>query len=161
MILIGRNSDRWHERRWHFAACVGIAAFGLGITTLLAGNLVGASAALSFAVIGIAAATPLLFTLVSEYHSAAAAAAGIALISSLGNLPRGQPIDRRVDRAAYGQHHLCLVSRDGPLRALWSACARHGSHGKITPAGSRLANAAIGPLLESSALGGRALPDRR
>lgn len=85
MILIGRNSDRWHERRWHFAACVGIAALGLGITTLLAGNLVGASAALSFAVIGIAAATP-LFTLVSEYHSAAAAAAGIALISSLGNL---------------------------------------------------------------------------
>src|SRR6476646_10009840 len=72
MILIGRNSDRWHERRWHFAACVGIAALGLGITTLLAGNLVGASAALSFAVIGIAAATP-LFTLVSEYHSAAAA----------------------------------------------------------------------------------------
>ncbi len=86
MILIGRNSDRWHERRWHFAACVGIAALGLGITTLLAGNLVGASAALSFAVIGIAAATPLFFTLVSEYHSAAAAAAGIALISSLGNL---------------------------------------------------------------------------
>jgi nitrate/nitrite transporter NarK len=85
MILIGRNSDRWHERRWHFAACVGIAALGLGITTLLAGNLVGASAALPFAVIGIAAATP-LFTLVSEYHSAAAAAAGIALISSLGNL---------------------------------------------------------------------------
>jgi nitrate/nitrite transporter NarK len=86
MILIGRNSDRWHERRWHFAACVGIAALGLGITTLLAGNLVGASAALSFAVIGIAAATPLFFTFVSEYHSAAAAAAGIALISSLGNL---------------------------------------------------------------------------
>jgi nitrate/nitrite transporter NarK len=86
MILIGRNSDRWHERRWHFPACVGIAALGLGITTLLAGNLVGASAALSFAVIGIAAATPLFFTFVSEYHSAAAAAAGIALISSLGNL---------------------------------------------------------------------------
>jgi nitrate/nitrite transporter NarK len=42
--------------------------------------------ALSFAVIGIAAATPLFFTLVTEYLSAAAAAACIALISSLGNL---------------------------------------------------------------------------
>ena len=86
MILIGRNSDKWHERRWHFAACVGIAALGLGITTLFAGNLVGSLAALSFAVIGIAAATPLFFTLVTEYLSMAAAAAGIALISSLGNL---------------------------------------------------------------------------
>jgi D-galactonate transporter len=86
MILIGRSSDKRHERRWHFAACVGIAALGLGITTLLTGNLVASIAALSFAVIGIAAATPLFFTLVTEYLSAAAAAAGIALISSLGNL---------------------------------------------------------------------------
>jgi D-galactonate transporter len=86
MILIGRSSDKRHERRWHFAACVGIAALGLGITTLLTGNLVASIAALSFGVIGIAAATPLFFTLVTEYLSAAAAAAGIALISSLGNL---------------------------------------------------------------------------
>ena len=86
MILIGRSSDKLHERRWHFAGCVGIAALGLGITTLLTGHLVASIAALSFAVIGIAAATPLFFTLVTEYLSAAAAAAGIALISSLGNL---------------------------------------------------------------------------
>ena len=86
MILIGRNSDKLHERRWHFAACVAIAAIGLGITTLLRGNLAGSIVALSFAVIGIAAATPLFFTLITEYLSVAAAAAGIALISSLGNL---------------------------------------------------------------------------
>src|SRR6202008_4102865 len=30
-ILIGRNSDRHHERRWHFAACVAIGAIGLFI----------------------------------------------------------------------------------------------------------------------------------
>jgi sugar phosphate permease len=86
MILIGRSSDRLHERRWHFVACVAIAAIGLGITTLLQGNLVGSVAALSFAVIGIAAATPVFFTLITEYLSTAAAAGGIALISSLGNL---------------------------------------------------------------------------
>lgn len=39
-----------------------------------------------FAVIGIAAATPVLVTLVSECLSSGAEAAGIALISSLGNL---------------------------------------------------------------------------
>src|SRR3954463_3257864 len=86
MILIGRSSDRGHERRWHFAACVAVAAIGLWITTLLQGHLVGSIAALSFAVIGIAAATPLFFTLITEYLSVAAAAAGLALISSLGNL---------------------------------------------------------------------------
>jgi D-galactonate transporter len=86
MILIGRHSDKWHERRWHFAACVAIAAVGLFVVTLLLGNLVGSILALSFAVIGISAATPLFFTLSSEYLSAGAAAGGLALISSLGNL---------------------------------------------------------------------------
>src|SRR5712664_2195642 len=85
MILIGRNSDKLRERRWHFAACVAIAAIGLGITTLLQGHLVGSLLALSLATIGIAAATPLFFTLITEYLSKAAAAGGIALISSLGN----------------------------------------------------------------------------
>ncbi len=86
MILVGRSSDKLHERRWHFAVCVAIAAIGLGITTLLQGNLVGSIAALCFAVIGIAAATPIFSTLITEYLSVAAAAGGIALISSLGNL---------------------------------------------------------------------------
>jgi sugar phosphate permease len=92
MVLIGRSSDKLHERRWHFAACVGIAALGLAITTMLQGNLVGSIIALSFAAIGIAAATPVFFTLITEYLSTAAAAAGIALISSLGNLgPAASP----------------------------------------------------------------------
>ncbi|MCP4616741.1 MAG: MFS transporter [Bradyrhizobium sp.] len=86
MILIGRHSDKLHERRWHFAACVGIAALGLFVTTLFQGNLVGSILALSFAVIGIASATPLFFALTSEYLSAGAVAGGLALISSLGNL---------------------------------------------------------------------------
>jgi sugar phosphate permease len=86
MILIGRSSDRLRERRWHFVACVALAACGLAVTTLLAGNLSGSLIALCFATVGIAAATPIFFTLVSEYLSAGAAAVGIALISSLGNL---------------------------------------------------------------------------
>jgi nitrate/nitrite transporter NarK len=46
----------------------------------------GSILALSLAVVGIAAATPIFFTLTTEYLSVAAAAGGIALISSLGNL---------------------------------------------------------------------------
>jgi nitrate/nitrite transporter NarK len=108
MILIGRNSDRHHERRWHFAACVAIAAVGLFITTLLQGNLVGSIIALSFATIGIAAATPLFFAAITEYLSKAAAACGIALISSLGNLgPAVSPslngfIQQATGSTAYG-----------------------------------------------------------
>ena len=108
MILIGRNSDRRHERRWHFASCVAIGAIGLFITTLLQGNLVGSIVALSFATIGIAAATPLFFALITEYLSKAAAACGIALISSLGNLgPAVSPslnglIQQATGSTAYG-----------------------------------------------------------
>lgn len=86
MIIIGRHSDKWRERRWHFAACVAIAAVGLFLTTLLQGNLAGSILALSFAVVGIASATPLFFALVSEYLPAGAVAGGLAFISSLGNL---------------------------------------------------------------------------
>ena len=86
MILIGRHSDKHSERRWHFAASVAIAAIGLGLTTLTQGNLGASLAALSLAVVGIAAATPLFFTITTEYLSKIGAAAGIALISSLGNL---------------------------------------------------------------------------
>src|SRR5258707_9009746 len=54
MILIGRHSDKWHERRWHFAVCVVIAAVGLFTTTLFQGNFVGSILALAVAVIGVA-----------------------------------------------------------------------------------------------------------
>jgi D-galactonate transporter len=86
MILIGRHSDKHHERRWHFAASVGIAALGLALTTVTQGHLGASMAALSLAVIGIASATPLFFTITTEYLSKVGAAAGIALVSSLGNL---------------------------------------------------------------------------
>jgi nitrate/nitrite transporter NarK len=86
MILMGRHSDKHHERRWHFAVCIAIAAVGLFAATLFQGNLVGSVLAMCFATIGISSATPLFFALISEYLSAGAAAGGIALISSLGNL---------------------------------------------------------------------------
>ncbi|MES2993676.1 MAG: MFS transporter [Pseudomonadota bacterium] len=86
MVMFGRSSDRRKERRWHFVTCVTIAAIGLGITTVTQGNLVGSLAGLTVAVIGLASATPLFFTMTTEYLPKAAAAGGIALISSIGNL---------------------------------------------------------------------------
>jgi len=86
MVLIGRSSDRMRERRWHFGVCCLIAVVGLLAASVAEGNLVASILALCFAVIGIASATPLFFTLVSEYMPPSAAAGGIALVSSLGNL---------------------------------------------------------------------------
>ena len=86
MILIGRSSDRLKERRWHFVAVALIAVVGLLIMTQMKGNLVGSLVGLSIGTIGVATLTPLFFTITSEYLSKAAAAGGIALISSLGNL---------------------------------------------------------------------------
>jgi nitrate/nitrite transporter NarK len=104
LFLIGIYSDysersggHWHDPDW--ARLRQMARAALAFRCLcrhrcarprhhdaVGGALVASITALSFAVIGIAAATPLFFTLVTEYLSAAAAAAGIALISSLGNL---------------------------------------------------------------------------
>ena len=86
MIMIGRNSDRTRERRFHFAACTGLAAISLYTTTLLQGNLQGSLLALSLGVVGLASATPLFFAMVSEYLPAKVAAIGIAMINCLGNL---------------------------------------------------------------------------
>jgi D-galactonate transporter len=86
MVLIGRSSDRMKERRWHFVACTLIAVVGLIVTLAMQGNFVGSLIGLCIGTVGIASATPLFFTVTSEYLSKAAAAGGIALISSLGNL---------------------------------------------------------------------------
>jgi MFS family permease len=86
MILIGRHSDKWHERRWHYAACMLIAAFGLFLTTLIQGNVIGSVMALSIAVVGMASASPLFIALISEYLSAGAVAGGLAFVNTLGVL---------------------------------------------------------------------------
>jgi len=85
-VWMGRHSDRHRERRWHYAACVAMAAAGLAIIATSQGNFTVAMAGLTLAGMGWIAATPLFFTTTTEYLSAASAAGGIALISSLGNL---------------------------------------------------------------------------
>jgi hypothetical protein len=50
------------------------------------GHFVASLAAMCVAVIGITSIVPIFFALTSEILSKAAAAAGIALVSSLGNL---------------------------------------------------------------------------
>jgi len=87
MVLVGHHSDRSGERRWHLAVCTWSAALAL----LLAGLLPHAPAALTIAALCVAAAgiwsiMGPFWSLPTEFLTGTAAAGGIALINSIGNL---------------------------------------------------------------------------
>ena len=86
MVLVARHSDKKMERRWHLIACVLVASVGMLLTVMAKGNLALSLACLSLAVVGVASGTPIFFTIPTAYLAPASAAAGLALISSLGNL---------------------------------------------------------------------------
>jgi len=86
MILIGRHSDQHRERRWHYAACVAVAALGMFLVTLAQGNVAFAMLGLTIAGVGFVSAVPLFVTTCTEYLSKASMAGGVALIAGLANL---------------------------------------------------------------------------
>jgi nitrate/nitrite transporter NarK len=86
MVLVAKHSDKKMERRWHLIGCVLVASVGMLLTVMVKGNLALSLACLSLAVIGVASATPIFFTIPTAYLSPVSCAAGLALISSLGNL---------------------------------------------------------------------------
>jgi len=85
-ILVGRHSDKHRERRWHYAACVAVAALGLLFMTFAQGNIVLAVLGLTIAGVGFVSAVPLFVTTCTEYLSKASIAGGVAFIAGLANL---------------------------------------------------------------------------
>ena len=85
MILLGRSADRMRERRWHLIvpALLGSVGFIVAAST---GNTVIAIAALSVAAGGVLTCAPLFWSLPTAFLAGTGAAAGIALINSVGNL---------------------------------------------------------------------------
>jgi D-galactonate transporter len=86
MVLNGIHSDRSGERRMHSVLASLAAAVGLMATGYLLGSPIMALYALSFAAIGILAAFPVFWSLPAAFLTGTAAAGGIALINSVGNL---------------------------------------------------------------------------
>jgi D-galactonate transporter len=86
MILIGHSADSRRERRWHVAIPALLGSVGLILSTVYDHNTVLAMSALTLATIGIITVLPLFWSLPTAFLGGAAAAAGIALINSLGNL---------------------------------------------------------------------------
>jgi MFS family permease len=86
MVLIGRHSDRTGERCYHVALSAAAGGLGLAISAIPGiSGLVGLLA-LSLACAGVVSASSSFWSLPTLYLSGTAAAAGIAMINSIGNL---------------------------------------------------------------------------
>ena len=86
MVLYGQNSDRMKERRWHLVGGALFGAVGLAMAGRITGNETVGMIALTVATVGILAVVPLFWTLPTAFLRGASAAAGIAVINSVGNL---------------------------------------------------------------------------
>lgn len=86
MLWNGFHSDKSGERRLHCATAALLAGLGLIGTGLLIGNAVLALIALSVAAMGILAAFPVFWSIPGAFLAGTAAAGGIAVINSIGNL---------------------------------------------------------------------------
>ncbi|ONT36734.1 MFS transporter [Burkholderia cenocepacia] len=84
LVLIARRSDRTGERRKHFACCTIGGGLALAALTLHLHSFAAMLACLSIAATLIFAALPIFWAVPTRYLSGNAAAAGIALISSIG-----------------------------------------------------------------------------
>jgi ACS family tartrate transporter-like MFS transporter len=85
LLIWGWSTDRTGERRWHLISASVMGAIGFVAAGML-GSSFWALAAMSLALAGIYGVRPAFWPLPSIFLSGTAAAGGIALINSIGNL---------------------------------------------------------------------------
>ena len=85
IIYWGRRSDRMKERKGHAAFALGVAAASIAAAAFLSDPTMK-MIALSVAAFGVFGCLPVFWTLPTAFLSGAAAAGGIAIINSIGNL---------------------------------------------------------------------------
>jgi ACS family tartrate transporter-like MFS transporter len=88
MMWVGLHSDRTGERRWHIAVPAFAGAAALGVAAY-SHSMVLSIVAFSVAVLGVFSMVAPVWALATGRLSGAAAAVGIALINSVGNLGGG------------------------------------------------------------------------
>ena len=86
MLIVSRHSDRHRERRWHAAVPLMFAAASLMVMPYMSHNLVLAVVLLAIATAGHLSSLSVFWTIPSTYLAPASAAAGIAVVSSIGAL---------------------------------------------------------------------------
>ena len=85
MVLWAQHSDRTRERVWHVGLPLLLTAAALGVSGISTDPML-TMVALTVAAIGVFCTFALFWTLPTAWLSGAAAAAGIAMINSVGNL---------------------------------------------------------------------------
>ncbi len=86
MILLSMHSDKTGERRLHYVFNVTAGAIGLVLSGIFASNPVLAIVFLSIGTLGVIGSMPLFWPLPSAFLAGTAAAAGIGIVNSVGNL---------------------------------------------------------------------------
>ncbi|MFG2647759.1 MFS transporter [Streptomyces sp. NPDC048436] len=86
MNLFGRSADKRRERRWHLVVPSLMGAVGFSLAAGWSGSTALSLIALSFAAAGVLTCAPLFWSLPTAFLSGTAAAAGLAVINSVGNL---------------------------------------------------------------------------
>ncbi len=85
-LLVGWNSDRRLERRWHSAAPILLGATALIFVPQSKGSIWLTMTLFTIALIGVKAYLPAFWALPNQFLTAQAAAAGIGFVNSFGNL---------------------------------------------------------------------------
>jgi ACS family tartrate transporter-like MFS transporter len=85
LVLWGYSSDKHNERRWHLIISTGLAAVGLFCAGWFSHSY-WAIAAVAVAAVGIYGSRPSFWPMPSLFLTGGAAAVGMALINSIGNL---------------------------------------------------------------------------
>jgi ACS family tartrate transporter-like MFS transporter len=85
MVFFGQHSDRTGERRWHVAVAAFTGAAAL-IFAASASSFVAVVAAISVAMLSVSSMVGPFWALPTKFLQGTSAAAGIALINSIGNL---------------------------------------------------------------------------
>ena len=86
LVVVGASSDRTGERRWHVAVPCVIGAAGFVLTVIGPQTLSISLATLSIAAFGIWGTLGPFWTLPTAFLRGSAAAGGIALVNSVGNI---------------------------------------------------------------------------
>jgi len=86
MVFLSHHSDQSGERRLHYVSNVSAGAIGLILSGLFASTPVLAITFLSIGTLGVIGSMPLFWPLPSAFLAGTAAAAGIGIVNSVGNL---------------------------------------------------------------------------
>ncbi|NDV76496.1 MFS transporter [Burkholderia cenocepacia] len=86
MNLFGHSADKRRERRWHLIVPALMGAIGFAVAASYSHNTAVSIVFLSLAAGGVLTCAPLFWSLPTAFLAGSAAAAGIAIINSVGNL---------------------------------------------------------------------------